>query len=515
MRNTQKAHHKPQSRPRIKVGVSGFGPISKGTVELRPLTVFVGPSNVGKTYLATLIYSLHRILSGFSAPYGDSWVHSYPFYRTPIKAVPSKSDQDELRSFLKALKDYDQDVVWANLPAVMSRTLIRQLTSADLGLHGELFRSFDLTELNDLILSNAPNREASVFVEVRDEVQTDWSLRFKISPDRVSTTTRIRDLVLAPKRELRNIYSHRLYWELKMLERFLSDGGRFGKERFARLMEELLSLMIRLRDYEDTSIHYLPAARSGIMQSHRVIASSLVSRSTRAGVERTTEIPTFSGPLADFMNQLLLFSEKRKPNRALRRIAESLESETLAGRIIGRSNVPDTYPEFVYRPTRSKSDIRLSRASSMVSELAPIVLFLRGVVSANSTVVIEEPEAHLHPAAQAQIAITLGRMVRAGLTVVVTTHSDWLLKGISNLVREGIASSRGDDHHELNSSPQFLQQEEVGVWLFRDSSRGSSIEEIPFDSSEGLEPTEYEDVEERLYNQAAHLQNVLEESGLI
>ena len=39
---------------------------------------------------------------------------------------------------------------------------------------------------------------------------------------------------------------------------------------------------------------YLPAARSGIMQSHRVIASSLIERATRGGLT-PLEIPTFSG----------------------------------------------------------------------------------------------------------------------------------------------------------------------------------------------------------------------------
>ena len=34
-------------------------------MDLRPLTVFVGPSNTGKTSLATLIYALHRASEGF------------------------------------------------------------------------------------------------------------------------------------------------------------------------------------------------------------------------------------------------------------------------------------------------------------------------------------------------------------------------------------------------------------------------------------------------------------------
>ena len=42
----------------LKISASNFGPIIEGTVELKPLTVFVGPNNAGKSYMAMLIYSL-------------------------------------------------------------------------------------------------------------------------------------------------------------------------------------------------------------------------------------------------------------------------------------------------------------------------------------------------------------------------------------------------------------------------------------------------------------------------
>ena len=45
---------------RYTIDVQNFGPIVDANVEVRPLTVFVGPGNTGKSYLATLIYALHR-----------------------------------------------------------------------------------------------------------------------------------------------------------------------------------------------------------------------------------------------------------------------------------------------------------------------------------------------------------------------------------------------------------------------------------------------------------------------
>ena len=190
-----------------------------------------------------------------------------------------------------------------------------------------------------------------------------------------------------------------------------------------------------LHRYSDT--HYLPAARSGIMQSHRVIASSLVERSTRGGLEHFLELPTFSGVMADFLQKLILFEEAQGNQNSVGEAAEALERGALAGQIKATRSQVGGYPEFAYRPSGMGEDIRLTRASSMVSELAPVVLFLRGAVSPGDMLIIEEPEAHLHPAAQTQMARTLASLVRAGVRVVVTTHSDWLLMEIANLMREG------------------------------------------------------------------------------
>lgn len=48
----------------MRIEVEDFGPIVAASVDLRPLTVLVGPSNTGKSYLAILVYALHRFFSG-------------------------------------------------------------------------------------------------------------------------------------------------------------------------------------------------------------------------------------------------------------------------------------------------------------------------------------------------------------------------------------------------------------------------------------------------------------------
>ena len=145
-----------------------------------------------------------------------------------------------------------------------------------------------------------------------------------------------------------------------------------------------------------------------------------------------------------------------------------------------------------------------------------MVLLLRDGMGVGDTLIIEEPEAHLHPAAQTEVAHTLARLVNAGVRVVATTHSDWLLKELGNLIREGEFNEKTGRVVDGSSAGSGLRPEDVGVWLFRkgDADGGSAVTEIPFDCIERVEPSDYEDIAEELYNRSADLQNRLADAAV-
>ena len=238
------------------------------------------------------------------------------------------------------------------------------------------------------------------------------------------------------------------------------------------------------------------------MQSHSMIASSLVDRATRVGLEHFSEIPPFSGMIADFLKQIINYDESRVRSDEMRGIAKILEDEVLRGEIVVKRPTGG-YPEFRYRPQKSEQVLRMSHSSSMVSELAPLVLFVRGIVRPGDTLIIEEPEAHLHPAAQTKVALTLARLVRIGVRVIITTHSDWLLEQIGNLIREGEVMKLGKNQAEPTT---WLTKKEVGAWWFRE---GKPVKEIAFDPIAGIEPAEYGEVAEELYNNAVEFRQHL------
>ena len=492
--------------PNVRISAENFGPIVNGSIDLRPLTVFVGPSNTGKTYFATLIYALHKILADFSLlPVMYKHLHRFVQDLGDTKTSPRDdySWEATLQDFVEKLETEGRRFMFTDLPeSVRERWQIVLNDSELLGedLKIELQRCFGLQSVSELVRLSRSSDSTKLSLNVSERCQPLWNFDMKVSASGITTDGRLQDMVLFP------------------------DGGavpnRWGYRRFRELIkktvEEFFAELLYSATWNDRQgqTHYLPAARSGIMLSHRLISSSLVANATRAGLDPFPEIPTFSGVVADFLQQLILYEEERTSDDLMKDFADVLEREVLDGQIRVNRASAGGYPDFVYQPQKTKEIIRLARASSMVTELAPVVLLLRNVIARGDMLIIDEPEAHLHPAAQTQMAKALGRLVRAGVRVVVTTHSDWLLMEIGNLIREGDLEEKIGEPINEQALPSSLQPSDVGVWLFRDdgTSSGSKVEEIPFDRIEGVEPREYEDVAETLYNRSAGLQNRLAET---
>ena len=481
MRSTRNT--RPRARlnpPDVQISVQNFGPIARADIDLRPLTVFVGESNTGKTYLAALIYALHQNFEGFSRfpreyqNFADlDFRYRYPLrHRNP--EMQAELDE-EMRDILEKLNAPGRPFKVSDLPRQLSAVLQRSIEDVE-SLKGQVERCFDLESVAELtrFTSDFPHNEMAITLEVREDKQTCWTCNMRNREYGTEVKGRVgENLVLLSAQELAG--------------REILDFGEFAR---------LLPVSRREAD-----AYYLPAARSGIMQSHRVIARSLVKNATRVGVDRFREIPTFSGMIADFLEQIIGYEDRNSDWDEMTSIANLLEMEVLRGKIEVKRAVAEGYPEFLYRPKDTARPLRMSQSSSMVSELAPLVLFLRGIVRPGDLLIIEEPEAHLHPGAQTAIALTLARLVRVGVRVIVTTHSYWLLQQLGNLILEGELEKLGKPYGQPG---EWLQREDIGAWLFQEHG---TVEEIPFDIVGGIEPLEYGAIAEELYNHTVNLRS--------
>ena len=73
----------------------------------------------------------------------------------------------------------------------------------------------------------------------------------------------------------------------------------------------------------------------------------------------------------------------------------------------------------------------VSAAAASVRELGAIYLMLKNIDISVSSILVEEPEAHLHSSKQRLMADVLTVMSNIGASIQITTHSDYFLRRIN------------------------------------------------------------------------------------
>lgn len=97
-----------------------------------------------------------------------------------------------------------------------------------------------------------------------------------------------------------------------------------------------------------------------------------------------------------------------------------------------------------YAQNNGAKDRRSANVGFGLTYTFPIVLALL-TVSSGGLVILENPEAHLHPKAQSMIGELIARAVQNGAQVILETHSDHIINGI----RVAIKEKRLDSHKLL------------------------------------------------------------------
>lgn len=163
------------------------------------------------------------------------------------------------------------------------------------------------------------------------------------------------------------------------------------------------------------------------------------------------------------------FGYADESSRAARKAFEELFASLLGGKLLVNGDI-----EIVECSDGRR--IPLSTLSSGQQELLPLVtvlphMLLKGLKQA---IYIEEPEAHLFPAAQSRlIEILTAFMSLAGATdMVLTTHSPYVLVKINNLIKAGQLgrsnSPKKNDVANVVSRQSWIGAKAVNAYAIRD-----------------------------------------------
>ena len=490
-------------RENLEISVANFGPIAKAEIDLRPMTVFAGPSNTGKSYMAILLYALGKTFEMWRASLAVRNLRGAGSFNS----LPKESGGAEV-------EDVELITSWLNEITSHSRirnleedTLIRVPDSISTIIHSkisdfrflqtnlqhELKRCFSISDIEKLRRHDSYSMTCVNLVNQSVQTSDNGSpLEYQINFDHL-------DLDITAS--IPNVMKLQL-GKLLMLEK----SPVISREAYVDFLCNLaISSQLGILGGPN---YYLPADRANIMHAHRAIVSSFFRRASLEELQLDSPLPTLPGVLTDFLLELMeIENEVSELDGSY--LAARVEKEILGGAIKTVLS-PTGYPLHSYRPDGWIEDIPLTRSSSMVSELAPIVLFLRYLVRPNGLLIIEEPESHLHPQMQVEFIRQLAGVIRSGIHVLLTTHSEWVLEELANMVHlSGIPET---DRENFIDTDFALSPGEVGVWLFnqKNDSEGVVVEEIPLDTELGSFPVGFGNVTEYLYNRWVEISNEME-----
>jgi hypothetical protein len=359
-RGVKRREVRKRKKIELSIEAKDFGPISGGKITLKPLTLFIGPNNSGKTYAAMLVHSIFESYTPSVLPKGMP-----PFFRRPFFDMPeSRQILVQKLSTLTAQINGLGEGEELEIPKLVLEKVTNKISDElyEKRLGEEIVRSY-ASPLSKLIRIGKKSFALKINFN-------SYSIRLACQKDNLKILEYPKSVKIKVKvsKEVEGIEHKGIEGEYSI------QIGRDLRESEEKILGYLLAKSIleictsNLLENMAMPCYYLPAARSGILQGHKAFAASIVKKAPYVGIERV-EIPKFSGVVSDFISSVITLPEEKGTFYPL---AQEFEKELIKGEIVVRTLDEYLYPEIQYNFL--DTGIPLHRASSTVSELAPLFL---------------------------------------------------------------------------------------------------------------------------------------------
>jgi hypothetical protein len=416
------AIEKPHTR---KFRVENLGFIKGGEFEVKPLTLFCGPNNTGKTWA---MYALYGCLD----------------------YLPSNMPLPDLEEVVNELGKTGQ-LSW-NMSAWIEKNHKRIISLIHRGGKMRLGRVFNVQ--GDIFKSSVFDWGVSKndLLEVVRKNEFDFRLEVGKQNDALR--------ILKPTGES--------VVQFTLLSEKLPDVHRHVSDAIVKFL---------LRQSTE-KVFLIPAERAGLHLFFRELStrrSALFHHASREEIDLPKLLndivrSRYAEPIADYidwLNELRTFRRLRSP--LFRKSADALR-KNLAG---GRYDV-DNEGDISFTPQKRKRGdpqapkMPLHLSSSTVKSVFGLWFYLEHLAGAGDTLMIDEPELNLHPGAQRRIARILAALANCGLTIVVSTHSDYFVREINSLMMLSRPNKKRAElmkKHEY-SEEEVLSPDAVAAYMF-------------------------------------------------
>ncbi|MDE0632747.1 MAG: AAA family ATPase [Caldilineaceae bacterium] len=394
-----------------KFRFKNLGPIEEAELELGGLTIIAGRNNTGKTYM---VYSLYGYLKTWRE------LRPYKLADTLIDNAlgPVSLTVEELARIVlaegRASWKVDREMLSRERAQVI-RELNRRYSREALA---DVFNSSQ-----DTFESASIEAEPSKFPEKHTfslEVGSGTSISMEFDGSEIVLSYRYNlsdaDLAVEQLRLAGLIPSFYLFFLVRSIPELGYIPFIFSAERFG------ISLFYKELDISKNRLVDLLQKMGDDKTRESLSPFDLIESSTgryalpiKDNINFTRDLPNIQKERSDFYKDKLFDYVKN--------IME------------GYYKSSDDEVRFISKARKQRSfNIPLHIASSSARGLSDLYFFLRHVATKNHLLFIDEPESHLDTANQVQFARLLARLVQSGAKVLVTTHSDYIVKEVNNLI---------------------------------------------------------------------------------
>jgi hypothetical protein len=417
----------------MKIGVENLGTIKKGEIDLsNNLIILTGGNNQGKSYMAYLIYGFYKMK--------HTKAKNNNIYKR--YASISKKELEGSNIFQKYITEKGVIINPKKIIQDNHEVYCKIYNKALFDLSNEIFASKEIKPKYNIFEDFKDIAHNRIFTEhIISFGGEKLTLNFDGKTLSIKTKHHINDNVLISA--LSSIFVTTKIGNFYFFPAERTAIHLLSKEIFKEKAMERDEIASRVQRGEDLQ---------SIVQDLN---------------ERGTFVPRYPLAISDYLyfaNDLGHITSQ--PETEYADLADDLEA------ILGGKISVSSFGDIQFKPKGKRKTLPLHLSSSLVKSLSGLAIQLRHLAQKGDILIIDEPELNLHPDNQVLIARFLAKLANRGFKVIFSTHSDYMLKELSNLVimsnefpsRDNLAQKYGLEKE------QFLKPETVSVYAFQNNT---------------------------------------------
>ncbi|SMM98468.1 hypothetical protein SPONN_2409 [uncultured Candidatus Thioglobus sp.] len=409
----------------LQFTIKNLGSIINGEFEHKPLTIFCGPNNNGKTWAMYALYHFYTFINK-----QDSMRRVIEF-----NCVKKLSEADFLQINIKSLVEKNQQDI--------------------------------INNFNKIISKSAPE-----FLNCSQETLAEF--KFSLNFTHISIGENLKKEILSIEKKLTDT-------------KISVDNKRFNLNIF--LQENLFVF---------NDVFLMPAERNGLHLFYNELSSkrtALLHHASQENIDiskllRDVSKSRYAKPIADYIDWLNYMPEFQKHDRSeFNQFAKQIEKDLAGGtfKIDNKTNAISFKP-YKKRGGKDTQNISLHITSSAVKSLFGLWLYLKYQAEKGDILMIDEPELHIHPENQIKIARLLVQLVNAGLKVVISTHSDYIIREFNSMIMLNQQTKLQKQYKYKKD--EAIDCQKVAAYLFDDNT----IKPSDIVADDGIEAKTFDEV---------------------